>query len=106
MLRSEMIIIYIHHCTEYYFTSHGYAENQLCLWKYPNMTRMKELRGHTARVLHMAVNPDGSMVCSGAADETLRFWNIFASEGKRKHDTAFSGTAAAGLTTSNSLKIR
>jgi len=66
---------------------------------------MKELRGHTARVLHMAVNPDGSMVCSGAADETLRFWNIFAAEGKRKHETAFTNNPA-GLTTSNSLKIR
>jgi cell division cycle protein 20 (cofactor of APC complex) len=61
-------------------SSHGYAENNLTLWKYPTMVRTKELRGHTSRVLHMATSPDGSLVCSGAADETLRFWNIFASE--------------------------
>ena len=86
-------------------SSHGYSENQLCLWKYPTMTKVKELRGHTSRVLHMATSPDGSMVCSGAADETLRFWNIFAAEGKRKHDSAFAGTGAS-LSSSASLKIR
>lgn len=65
-------------------SSHGYAENQLCLWSYPSMARMKEFKAHTSRVLHMAVSPDGSMVCSGAADETLRFWNIFAGNERRK----------------------
>ena len=65
-------------------SSHGYAENQLCLWKYPTLAKMKELKGHTSRVLHMATSPDGSMVVSGAADETLRFWNVFASDGKKK----------------------
>lgn len=65
-------------------SSHGYAENQLCLWKYPTLAKVKELKGHTARVLHMATSPDGSMVVSGAADETLRFWNVFASDSKKK----------------------
>ena len=58
-------------------SSHGYAKNQLCLWKYPSMAKMAELNGHTARVLHMAASPDGSTVVSAAADETLRFWNVF-----------------------------
>ncbi|KAL7554965.1 hypothetical protein ACHAWF_018529 [Thalassiosira exigua] len=59
-------------------SSHGFARNQLCLWKYPTMAKVKELDGHTARVLHMAVSPDGSSVVSAAADETLRFWDVFA----------------------------
>jgi cell division cycle 20, cofactor of APC complex len=58
-------------------SSHGYSENQLILWKYPNMIRMKELTGHTARVLNMDISPDGSSIVSAGADETLRFWNIF-----------------------------
>jgi len=63
-------------------SSHGFARNQLCLWKYPSMVKVKELEGHTARVLHMAVSPDGGSVVSAAADETLRFWDVFAPPGK------------------------
>jgi cell division cycle protein 20 (cofactor of APC complex) len=58
-------------------SSHGYSENQLILWKYPSMTKIKELKGHTARVLNMEMSPDGASVVSAAADETLRFWNVF-----------------------------
>lgn len=65
-------------------SSHGYSENQLCLWKYPSMVKVKEFTGHTSRVLHMAQSPDGSTVVSAAADETLRFWNIFGSAAASK----------------------
>ena len=87
-------------------SSHGYTENQLCLWKYPTMTKVKELKGHTSRVLHMATSPDGSLVCSGAADETLRFWNVFATEGKRKSDSMSMSSSANGLSRSNKLCLR
>ncbi len=30
-------------------SSHGFSENQLCLWKYPTMLKIKEFRGHTSR---------------------------------------------------------
>ena len=59
-------------------SSHGFARNQLCLWKYPTMAKVKELKGHSARVLHMACSPDGETVVSAAADEPLRFWNVFS----------------------------
>lgn len=59
-------------------TSHGFSQNQLTVWKYPSLVRMAELKGHTSRVLHMALSPDGQTVVSGAADETLRFWKVFA----------------------------
>jgi cell division cycle protein 20 (cofactor of APC complex) len=66
-------------------SSHGYARNQLSLWKYPSMAKIKEFEGHMSRVLHMACGPDGT-VLSAAADETLRFWEIFAppTSGKSK----------------------
>lgn len=42
-----------------------------------SMLKVKELTGHTARVLHLAQSPDGTTVVSAAPDETIRFWNVF-----------------------------
>ncbi|KAK3437668.1 hypothetical protein EUGRSUZ_C02311 [Eucalyptus grandis] len=58
-------------------SSHGPAENQLILWKYPSMRRMAELSGHTSRVLFLAQSPDECTVASTAADERLMFWQVF-----------------------------
>ncbi|XP_064625021.1 cell division cycle protein 20 homolog [Lineus longissimus] len=65
-------------------SSHGFAQNQLTIWKYPTMTKVTELEGHTARVLHMAMSPDGTTVVSAAADETLRLWKCFAVDQEKK----------------------
>ncbi|DAZ93530.1 TPA: hypothetical protein N0F65_000146 [Lagenidium giganteum] len=72
-------------------SSHGFSQNELCLWKYPSMVRIREFTGHTARVLHLAMSPDGSSVVSAAADETLRFWNVFSSA-KDVRKSAFSNS--------------
>lgn len=66
-------------------SSHGFSQNQLIVWKYPSMTRIAELTGHTSRVLHMAMSPDGSTVVSAAGDETLRFWRIFDLAQTKQH---------------------
>lgn len=72
-------------------SSHGYSENQLILWKYPNMTKIKELTGHSARVLNMEMSPDGASVVSAAADETLRFWNVFGSPNHLNNPASWGG---------------
>ena len=38
---------------------------------------MASLEGHTSRVLHMAVSPEGDRMASAAGDETLRFWKLW-----------------------------
>jgi len=87
-------------------SSHGFSRNQLCLWKYPSMAKVKEFEGHTSRVLHMACSPDGGTVVSAAGDETLRFWDIFAppvgsSKSKKRGvtDSYMSGATKSSWTT-------
>lgn len=79
-------------------TSHGFSQNQLTVWKYPSLARMAELKGHTSRVLHLALSPNGHTVVSGAADETLRFWKIF--------DTPGSGKSASRMGSSGKSLLR
>ena len=59
-------------------SAHGFSQNQLIVWKYPTMTKVAELSGHSQRVLSMAMSPDATTVVSAGADETLRFWKCFA----------------------------
>lgn len=85
-------------------SSHGFSQNQLTLWKYPSMVGCADLTGHTSRVLHTALSPDGTTVCSAAADETLRFWKVF--EPVSKKPKARSGKADGPNRGLEELKIR
>lgn len=57
-------------------SAHGYSQNQIIIWKYPQMKKITELKGHKARVLHLCISPDNNTIVSAAADETLRFWKL------------------------------
>eukprot|EP00043_Microstomoeca_roanoka_P015416 m.154476 g.154476 ORF g.154476 m.154476 type:complete len:485 (-) comp16257_c0_seq8:2991-4445(-) len=59
-------------------STHGYSQNEIVIWKYPSMTQLGVLVGHTQRVLYLAVSPDGQTIVTGAGDETLRFWHVFS----------------------------
>ncbi|KAJ7548117.1 hypothetical protein O6H91_08G118500 [Diphasiastrum complanatum] len=58
-------------------STHGYSQNQIIVWRYPAMSKLATLTGHTYRVLYLAISPDGQTIVTGAGDETLRFWNVF-----------------------------
>ncbi|VDQ04082.1 unnamed protein product [Trichobilharzia regenti] len=58
-------------------STHGYSQNQILVWRYPSLTQLVKLVGHSYRVLYLAISPDGENIVTGAGDETLRFWNIF-----------------------------
>lgn len=60
-----------------FVSTHGYSQNQIIVWKYPSLSKVATLTGHTYRVLYLAVSPDNESIVTGAGDETLRFWNVF-----------------------------
>jgi len=64
-------------------TGHGFSHNQLTVWKYPAMTKVVDLKGHTQRVLLLMKSPDGSTIASAAGDETIRMWKIWPHKDKK-----------------------
>jgi len=81
-------------------STHGYSLNQIILWKYPSMTEVITLTGHTYRVLYLAISPDGQTIVTGAGDETLRFWNVFPGT----KSTSGSGLSSAVLPLSHTIR--
>uniref|UniRef100_A0ACD5TTA2 Uncharacterized protein n=1 Tax=Avena sativa TaxID=4498 RepID=A0ACD5TTA2_AVESA len=71
-------------------STHGYSQNQIIVWRYPTMSKLATLTGHTFRVLYLAISPDGQTIVTGAGDETLRFWNVFPSPKSQSADSLSS----------------
>lgn len=63
-------------------TSHGYSNNDICLWKAGTMQKIASFGKHDSRVLHVALSPDNSVLASVSADENLKFWKLFSKEEK------------------------
>ena len=63
-------------------STHGYSQHAINIWKYPSMNQVANLTGHTFRVLYLSMSPDGAVIVTGAGDETLRFWDVFAKQEK------------------------
>ncbi|RDY02718.1 Protein FIZZY-RELATED 2, partial [Mucuna pruriens] len=78
-------------------STHGYSQNQIIVWRYPTMSKLATLTGHTYRVLYLAISPDGQTVVTGAGDETLRFWNVFPSR-KSQNTESEIGASSFGRT--------
>ncbi|XP_059201427.1 cell division cycle protein 20 homolog [Centropristis striata] len=58
-------------------SGHGYAHNNVVIWKYPALTRVAELKGHEDRVLSLVLSPDAATMATVAGDETIRLWKSF-----------------------------
>jgi cell division cycle protein 20 (cofactor of APC complex) len=55
----------------------GFPDNSLSIWSYPTGVKNMEVPAHESRVLHSCLSPDGQMLATAAADESLKFWKIF-----------------------------
>ncbi|PJF17924.1 hypothetical protein PSACC_02231 [Paramicrosporidium saccamoebae] len=58
-------------------TAHGYAGNDLCLWPYPSLEKIYSVQAHDSRILHSALAPDGTTIATCAANESLKFWELY-----------------------------
>jgi cell division cycle protein 20 (cofactor of APC complex) len=87
-------------------SSHGYQQNQLTIWKYPEMTKVCDLLGHSNRVLGMTMAPDEDTLVSVGADETLRFWKCFAMDEKLKRSKETLSEKKSSMQTGLSRCIR
>ncbi|XP_046396693.1 cell division cycle protein 20 homolog isoform X2 [Ischnura elegans] len=85
-------------------SGHGFANNQIVIWKYPIMQKVAELTGHSARVLHLALSPDGQTVLSAGADETLRTWKCFQPDPASVKKAAAASTSSSTSSVNNILK--
>ncbi|KAL1986463.1 hypothetical protein VTN96DRAFT_6383 [Rasamsonia emersonii] len=71
----------------------GFPDNSLSIWSYPTLVRNVEIPAHETRVLHSCLSPDGQMLATAAADESLKFWKIF----ERKPGTSASASREGGV---------
>eukprot|EP00164_Ancoracysta_twista_P005587 GFYU01007661.1.p1 GENE.GFYU01007661.1~~GFYU01007661.1.p1 ORF type:complete len:478 (+),score=54.27 GFYU01007661.1:215-1648(+) len=65
-------------------STHGYSQNQIIVWRYPGMSKLATLTGHSLRVLYLSMSPNGEDIVTGTGDETLRFWKVFPPGKSRK----------------------
>ncbi|KAL6926899.1 hypothetical protein ACO0SA_003980 [Hanseniaspora valbyensis] len=82
-------------------TSHGFSKFHLTCWDYERLQPSAILKGHTFRVLHLALSSDGTTVVSGAGDETLRFWKIFENNKKIKGTRIFGDSNLSQISLRN-----
>jgi cell division cycle protein 20 (cofactor of APC complex) len=69
-------------------STHGFPDNLVTLWTYPNLQKVIDFGGHSERVLHSAMSPDGVTVATAASDECLKFWTVWEKRAERTADVS------------------
>lgn len=82
----------------------GFPDNSLSIWSYPTLVRTVEVPAHETRVLHSCLSPDGQMLATAAADESLKFWKIF--EKKAGSSSSGSGSTSGKADMVKQMTIR
>ncbi|KAL2351467.1 WD40-repeat-containing domain protein [Cryomyces antarcticus] len=86
-------------------SSSGFPDNSLSIWSYPTLVKNIEIPAHESRVLHSCLSPDGQMLATAAADESLKFWKLFEKKpGSSSLAAGGSSTAKASMTKSMTIR--
>ncbi|KAF2638247.1 WD40 repeat-like protein [Massarina eburnea CBS 473.64] len=83
----------------------GFPDNSLSIWSYPTGVKNMEVPAHESRVLHSCLSPDGQMLATAAADESLKFWKIFEKK-PGQPSIAAAGAASAKASAVKQRTIR
>ncbi|CAD0014839.1 unnamed protein product [Aureobasidium pullulans] len=86
-------------------SSSGFPDNSLSIWSYPTLVKNVEIPAHESRVLHSCLSPDGQMLATAAADESLKFWKVFEKKAGASSAGA-SGAASAKASLTKTTTIR
>jgi cell division cycle protein 20 (cofactor of APC complex) len=86
-------------------SSGGFPDNSLSIWSYPSGVKNMEVPAHESRVLHSCLSPDGQMLATAAADESLKFWKIFEKK-PGQPSVAAAGTASTKASVVKQVTIR
>ncbi|TWW73293.1 Cell division cycle protein 20 -like protein p55CDC [Takifugu flavidus] len=65
-------------------SAHGYAHNNVVIWKYPSLTKVVELHGHDDRVFNVTLSPDASTIATISGDEIICLWKSFEMDPVKK----------------------
>jgi WD40 repeat protein len=70
------------------------------LWDVCTGEVLKTLQGHTDSVRTVAFNPDGTIIASGSADETIKLWDVRNGECLKtlRADRPYEGMNITGVT--------
>ncbi len=79
-------------------SSSGFPDNSLSIWSYPTLVKNIEIPAHESRVLHSCLSPDGQTLATAAADESLKFWNVFQKATKGPSTESRKATMSQQLT--------
>ena len=94
---SQVSTIQFTPCAREIFTTHGYPTNSIMVHAYPSLNKVAEIRAaHDSRVLYSAMGPSGDVVCTGAGDESIKFWRLWEVPAPKKKETKARG-ATSGL---------
>ncbi|KAK4989634.1 WD repeat-containing protein slp1 [Elasticomyces elasticus] len=86
-------------------SSSGFPDNSLSIWSYPTLVKNVEIPAHESRVLHSCLSPDGQMLATAAADESLKFWKVFEKKpGSGSVAAGGSSTAKASITKATTIR--
>lgn len=87
-------------------SSSGFPDNSLSIWSYPTLVKNVEIPAHDSRVLHSCLSPDGQMLATAAADESLKFWKVFEKKAGSSSLSASSSASTTKATLTKATTIR